>query len=240
MRRCSTCCVHSPLRIRRTSSLAFWAAMAPILPGLFPNCCNPSPALSRRRRWSRRRKNVASSKRLAQFVTRLAVSTEAPLLLVIEDLHWSDDTSLEFLLFLARRIPAQPILLLLTYRSDQVHPELEHFLGSLDRERCASEVSLRPLDVDQVDAMLRAIFHLDRPVRAEFVDALYSLTEGNPFFIEEVLKSLVASGDPVSATPPGRRRRSTNSEHRGLSEMRCGNTLCCLAILRVRLSRSPP
>src|SRR5262249_33053281 len=45
------------------------------------------------------------------------------------------------------------------------------------------------------DSMLRAIFALNRPVRAEFLEAVYALTEGNPFFVEEVLRVLVASGD---------------------------------------------
>ena len=43
--------------------------------------------------------------------------------------------------------------------------------------------------------MLRATFTLDRPARAEFLDAIYTLTEGNPFYVEELLKSLVAAGD---------------------------------------------
>lgn len=43
--------------------------------------------------------------------------------------------------------------------------------------------------------MLRAIFQLKRPVRRDFLDALYHLTEGNPFFVEEVVKSLLAAGD---------------------------------------------
>ncbi len=43
--------------------------------------------------------------------------------------------------------------------------------------------------------MLRAMFQLRRPVRRDFLEALYQLTEGNPFFVEEVVKSLLASGD---------------------------------------------
>src|SRR5437899_920873 len=50
----------------------------------------------------------------------------APLLLVIDDLHWSDDTSLEFLHYLARRCASHQFLLLLTYRNDEVHPGLQH------------------------------------------------------------------------------------------------------------------
>jgi len=128
-----------------------------------------------------------------QFVTQRAA--RQPLLVVVEDLHWSDEASLDALLTLARRVASQPILLLLTYRDEQRSPELDAFLAELNRERLAVELALARLGSDQVDAMLRAIFALARPVRAEFLEALYATTEGNPFFIEEVLKALVANGE---------------------------------------------
>jgi DNA-binding CsgD family transcriptional regulator len=118
-----------------------------------------------------------------------------PLLLIVEDLHWSDETSLEFLRYLARRLAKQPLLLLLTYRSDEIHPALHHFLAALDREQRPVEVRLPQFTPAEVDALLRSIFDLQRPVRRPFLDAVYALTEGNPFFIEEVLKVLVAGGD---------------------------------------------
>jgi predicted ATPase/DNA-binding CsgD family transcriptional regulator len=127
-----------------------------------------------------------------QFLVRLAQLQ--PLLVIVEDVHWSGDTSLEFLLYLVRRIASQPIYLLLTYSRDEVHPTLTHFLARLDRQRLTHEIMLGPLGRAEVDAMLRAIFGLTRPVRAEFLDAIYALTEGNPFFTEEVLKALIASG----------------------------------------------
>jgi len=130
---------------------------------------------------------------LDQLFVRLAAAQ--PVLMVVEDLHWCDDTSLDFLLYVARRIGAQPILLLLTYRSEEVHPSLAHVLAELDRGRMAGELPVPRLSLAEVDAMLRAIFHLDRPARADFLNAIYGLTEGSPFFIEEVLKSLVISGD---------------------------------------------
>jgi predicted ATPase len=70
---------------------------------------------------------------LAHFLTSQAGTHF--MLLVMEDLHWSDDTSLEFLHYLARRCSAHPLLLLLTYRSDEVRLDLRHFLAQLDRER---------------------------------------------------------------------------------------------------------
>jgi DNA-binding CsgD family transcriptional regulator/tetratricopeptide (TPR) repeat protein len=125
----------------------------------------------------------------------VGLTARGPLLVVIEDIHWCDDTSLEALLTLARRVPSRAIVLLLTYRSDEVHAGLRHFLATLDRARLASEWSLDPLSAPDVEAMLRAIFQLTQPVRSDFLDALYGLTEGNPFFIEETLKSLVEAGD---------------------------------------------
>jgi DNA-binding CsgD family transcriptional regulator len=129
---------------------------------------------------------------LAHFFTRLAEAR--PVLLVVEDLHWSDDTSLEFLHYLARRCSAYPLLLLLSSRSDEVRPSLRHFLAQLDRERLVQQCSLAPLTREEVEAMLRAIFALSLSARVELADPIYALTEGNPFFIEEMLTSLLASG----------------------------------------------
>jgi tetratricopeptide (TPR) repeat protein len=113
----------------------------------------------------------------------------------VEDLHWCDDISLEFLHYLARRCSAHPLLILLTYRSDEVLPSLRHFLAQLDRERLVQEIPLAPFTSKEVDAMLRAIFALPRSARLDLPDLIYPLTEGNPFFVEELLKSLIVAGD---------------------------------------------
>lgn len=181
------CSNHSPGEI-----IQALAAIAPPLVRILPDLTSyfpdhiPAPWLPPEQQ----------KRRIFQALANFFETQSKPaLLLVIEDLHWSNDTSLEFLLMLARRIPAQPILLLLTYRSDEVHPPLAHFLAQLDRERLALELALQPLSPDQVDTMLRAIFDLKRPVRKEFLNVLYALTEGNPFFTEEVLKALITSGE---------------------------------------------
>src|SRR5712692_374972 len=128
---------------------------------------------------------------LAHFLTSPARTR--PVLLVVEDLHWSDETSLEFLHYLARRCSPHRLLLLLTYRSDEMRPGLRHFLAQLDRERLAHEILLARLTHDEVEAMLRAIFALTRSTRLELHDPIYALTEGNPFFVEEALKALIAA-----------------------------------------------
>ncbi len=134
---------------------------------------------------------------LSQWLFGVGATQASPLHIVIEDLHWCDDTSLEFLLTLARQLATRPICLLLTYRSDdaQTNPALQHFLAETDRARLATEATLTRLSPAEVEAMIRAIFQQDQPVRAEFTETIHTLTDGNPFFIEEILKSLVAAGD---------------------------------------------
>src|SRR6266581_7244021 len=100
---------------------------------------------------------------LTQFFTTLAA--KQPVLLIVEDLHWSDDTSLEFLHYLARHCAAHPLLLVMTYRNDEIRPGLRSWLAQLDHERLAQEIPLAHFAQDEVDAMLRAIFALPRSAR---------------------------------------------------------------------------
>src|SRR5437879_4675411 len=172
------------------------SALSPLLPDLLPlpSGLPPLPPLDPEH--EKRRLFAA----LAHLFLRPA--TKQPALLVVEDLHWSDETSLDFLHYLARRCTASPLLVLLTYRSGEVYPGLSHFLAHLDRERLAQECALAPLTRSEVSAMMYAIFALRRSVftvpslaQGDLLDAMYTLTEGNPFFIEELLKSLIEAGD---------------------------------------------
>jgi predicted ATPase/DNA-binding CsgD family transcriptional regulator len=125
-------------------------------------------------------------------------ASQRPVLLVIEDLHWCDDISLEFLQSLARLCAAQPLLFLMTYRSDEIQPGLQRCLAQLDRARLSQELRLAPLSRSDVDTMLGAMFALHEGEQANLLDLIYPLTEGNPFFVEEVLTSLVSRGELLS------------------------------------------
>ncbi len=152
---------------------------------------------------------------LLRFFTHL--SMRQPLVVIIEDIHWSDDNSLEFLLFLARHLATHPILLLLTYRSEEDNPALLQFLSGLDRERLTTELTLSHLTIDEVEVMIRTIFGLSRAVSADFVAAIYTFTEGNPFFIEEMLKSLAASGEIMYGDGKLERRPREGEATQGVS-----------------------
>jgi predicted ATPase/DNA-binding CsgD family transcriptional regulator len=114
--------------------------------------------------------------------------------IVLEDLHWCDEVSLDLTLTLARRIVDQSALLMLTYRNDEITPTLSHFLAAFERERLAHEILLKRLAAEHTRAIIRAIFN-QVLVRDEFLNAIQARTDGNPFFIEETLKALVSGGD---------------------------------------------
>jgi len=181
----------------------------PLLPDVFPQVSGlitAQPLTALEPEQEKRRIFTA----LVHCFTSLALTL--PLMLIIEDLHWSDDTSLEFLHYLARHSTDHPILLFTTYRNDEIRPALRSWLAQLDRERLAHEYLLSSLSRNDVDAMLQAIFDLQRQVPSETLDALYGLTEGNPFFIEEILKSLITAG--------GIFYTDENWVHKPLSELR--------------------
>lgn len=125
---------------------------------------------------------------LARFGASLAATR--PLLIILEDLHWSDEQSLELLHFFIRRIAALPILLIGTLRTEELSPRLTHHLAKLNRDRLLTEIQLTPLVRQDVAQMAQAILHTEHPIADDWLDTFMPLTEGNPFFIEEILKSL--------------------------------------------------
>lgn len=103
-------------------------------------------------------------------------------LLVIEDIHWADAATLDFVKFLARRIPRTQVLLALTFRDDELdaqHP-LRLVLGDLPSAH-VTRVALQPLSGEAVESLARAS---DRAAAG-----LYELTHGNPFFVTEMLRA---------------------------------------------------
>ncbi|MET9519200.1 AAA family ATPase [Streptomyces sp. NPDC002994] len=106
-----------------------------------------------------------------------------PTLLVIEDLNWADQATLDLVRFLARRIDRLPLLLLATYRDDEIGPAhpLAALLGDLAALAAVHRCTLPPLSRRAVAGLTAAAGH---PVDA---DELFSNTHGNPFYVTEVL-----------------------------------------------------
>ena len=116
-----------------------------------------------------------------------------PLVLAAEDLHWSDEPSLNVLLGLAQRLDR--LVLALTYRLEAQSAALAGFLAEVNRLRMGHAIALQPLNRTDVARMVRAILELDRPVSGAFLDELMAATDGNPFLVEEVLRALVDGGE---------------------------------------------
>jgi class 3 adenylate cyclase/tetratricopeptide (TPR) repeat protein len=120
-----------------------------------------------------------------------------PIMLHLEDLHWADKPTLLLLQHLTRRFKGSRLVVIGTYRDvelDRSHP-LSAVLAELRRERLYVRILLRGLSESEVKDLIEAILQQVAEGAGEaFVRAILHETEGNPFFIEEVLRHLVESG----------------------------------------------
>lgn len=123
-----------------------------------------------------------------------AFSEASPLLLVLDDAHWADSSSIAMFQHLARRTKRQPVMLLATYREVELREArpFNEMLLELNRQRIGTRIKLARLDKEETRAMLAAIFNDE--ITTDFLEGIYRETDGNPFFIEEVCKALVESG----------------------------------------------
>jgi predicted ATPase len=117
-----------------------------------------------------------------------------PLVLILDDLHWADKPSLLLLQFLARELRDARLLVIGTYREEELgrqHP-LAQTLGELSRHGMSDRLVLAGLDKQDVAQFIEMTTGIDPPDR--MVDAVYRETEGNPFFVNEVVRLLVTEG----------------------------------------------
>ncbi|MDP9326511.1 MAG: AAA family ATPase, partial [Candidatus Dormibacteraeota bacterium] len=137
--------------------------------------------------------------RLFESVTSVlaAVADRWPMALVLDDLHWADRPSLLLLRHLARSPRLARLLILGTYREtdlDRRHP-LSEALGDFRREHGYERVLLRGLSADEVRQLMEAAAGHEFSGRGLSVpEAIHRETEGNPFFIAEVLRHMIESG----------------------------------------------
>jgi tetratricopeptide (TPR) repeat protein len=132
---------------------------------------------------------------VSQFL--IALAARAPVVLVLEDLHWADKGTIAMLRHVARFAARHPILVVGNYRDVELgrHHPLSDALGGLARETSYDRIALRGLAVEDVDRLLETI--ANETVPEPFVAALSRETNGNPFFIREVLLHLAEEGTIV-------------------------------------------
>jgi len=131
---------------------------------------------------------------VTQFLTRLAA--RQPVLLVLDNAQWADPSSLELLHFLARQIAKVPMLLVLAWADDALEPGavLHEVSRSLLAAGQATHRRLAPLSPPDLATLLQRAFSLPHAEAETQAAILCQHTGGNPFFVEESLKALLASG----------------------------------------------
>jgi len=117
-----------------------------------------------------------------------------PLVLVFEDLHWADSLSLDLILLLMEMLTLAPMMLICVYRPEQDHKSWR--IGSIASSKCLdryTEIHLRELRPQESRRMVEELLRIDNlPERVKAL--ILTKSEGNPFFVEEVIRSLIDSG----------------------------------------------
>ena len=136
---------------------------------------------------------------LVQDLADLLVTVEPglPVLVILEDLHWADELSLDVLGHLAGRLASRPMLVAGAYRSDELYPQLpmRDLRARLLVQRMAEEIRLPRLGLDQTATMTSAT--LGRPAPAQVVAAIQERSDGIPLHVEEFLAAI----DEAALTP---------------------------------------
>jgi len=148
-----------------------------ILPEL-PPPLNLAPAQSRRHFFNS----------FCDFAARIA--SEQPTLMILEDLHWADDSTLSLLGHLTQRLSDMPLMVIGTYRDADMNVTrgLAKTLEDSVRGRLATRVRLKGLPPDEVAAMLEGLSGKSPP--ASVASEIHAETDGNPFFVEELFHHL--------------------------------------------------
>ena len=140
---------------------------------------------------------------VSDFLLNIARSSANGMLLVLDDLHWADKPTVLLLRHLARKLDGAPLLLAVTYRTvevDRTHP-LTDFLADVSREGRYERFLLTPLAREEAAGLIEGM--AGAPAAPAVVDAICRQTDGNPFFVGEMVRHLLAEGrhlaDPRAA-----------------------------------------
>jgi predicted ATPase len=133
---------------------------------------------------------MALFEKARRYFTDLA--KRQPLVIILEDLHWADPASLELLRYLARTLRDAAILLIATYRDDEItrRHELSQFLPLLIRESGARRIHLNRLNRLSVERLIADRYGLARADHLRLAEHVRQRSGGNPFFAWEIVRGL--------------------------------------------------
>jgi DNA-binding CsgD family transcriptional regulator/energy-coupling factor transporter ATP-binding protein EcfA2 len=124
---------------------------------------------------------------LVQVYQRIARSG---LLLIFEDIHWCDDSSLEFVRILTRRVSKLPIMVALSSRVVTPESEVAKLQSYLDRSENAQTTTLQPLTEAETESLLKTVLQTTEAIHPTLLQRLYSLTQGNPLYAQQIVYML--------------------------------------------------
>jgi DNA-binding winged helix-turn-helix (wHTH) protein len=133
---------------------------------------------------------------IARFLR--SASGDAPRLIAIDDAHWADDASLELLAHVARTINKHPLMLVVTLREQDATRQAQSRAALARFSRQATELALPGLSNSEVSELVLALGPR-RAVGAQLAEALQRRTQGNPFFVRQMLELLAQRGLPLHA-----------------------------------------
>jgi DNA-binding CsgD family transcriptional regulator/tetratricopeptide (TPR) repeat protein len=139
---------------------------------------------------------------------------QAPVVVVVEDLHWADRSTRDLLTFLVRNLRRERMLVVISYRNDEPgQQQLGPYLAEMYRSGRVEHIELPRLDQVQTEAQLAGI--LEAAPAADLVEAVFARSEGNPYFTEELLAVVRAGSGEMPATLRGllRGRVQTLPDH---------------------------
>ncbi|MGH8905191.1 MAG: ATP-binding protein [Egibacteraceae bacterium] len=124
-----------------------------------------------------------------------SLGQDEPVLLIVEDVHWADRSTLDFLTFLVHNLRHEAMAVVITYRDEELHRThaLRPWLAELQRSANVERLRLERLSRDETAEQLAAI--LGSPPDAEVVGRIFARSEGNAFFTEELASALFTGGD---------------------------------------------
>ncbi len=125
----------------------------------------------------------------SQFLLTLAA--HQPLVLFFDDLQWADSSTLVLLATWANALAQARVLVVCAYRGADTHPDLETLIQTLSRAACLTRVPLERFDLRQVAELVKTMHQRENSAFAEW---LYRESEGNPFFIRELIAYLATHG----------------------------------------------
>lgn len=120
-------------------------------------------------------------------------ASTAPLFVCLDNIHWADNGSLELFSYMVRSLKESPVFFFFIYRVEEARDDLfNNLLQSMERERLYDLIELEPLELADVARMIS--FMVDTSPSQELTAYIYRETGGNPFFIEELMRSLELNG----------------------------------------------